>query len=172
MRMQDYTISTRAVIDNINLRYSSSLLHLDWVGVVDKALPLLSNVKKNTIRHVCGKFSINPILVLGKVIQDQMQDSRFSMQSDDEFRVSISSFANQLSRSDQRFDVRGSNMGESPLELSLLTVLGNDEDLLQDYLSICYTISRKYNIPKTIQVTENQHDVLKRNDDEHIDLDR
>ena len=169
--MQDKDFSAPEVMYDIDLRYWPSLLRLNWKDIIDRALPLSSSSKKDTIRHVCGKFLIHPILVLGKTIHEQMRDSRFSLKTDEEFRVFISSFANQLSRSGQHFDANGSKMGASLLEYSLSTAFDNDEKLMQEYLSICGTISKRYDIPrKRIETSGSQHNVFKRNEDERIEL--
>ena len=127
--------------------------------------------RKKIIRHTCGRFSINPILLLAKVVQDQKVISH-TMKSDEEFKSSIRSFANDLSRHHQEFDATDTKINTFTLEYSLQKVFHNDEWLIQDFLSICYIISQRYNIlPKTGKKPFlDQHHTFKRDEETQIDL--
>ena len=170
--IRDAAFSQRDMMDNTPLRYSSNLLSIDWKYLIEKDLPLLSHQRKNSILHVAGQFAVNPLLLLGKIIQEKNDLLGHSMKSDEEFRMSIKSFANNLSRYDHEFDAESMKIETSSLEYSLRKLFKDNEKLLDDFLQICDRISTKYDIAtkysKTIPIA--QQTLFTRNEEETIEL--
>ena len=90
--MKDDGVPFRDVIHRTSLRYTADLDHIDWVHIVDQSLPSINHYRKTVILHASGQFGINPMILLAKVIHDQKNIS-FAMLSDQEFRVTVKSFA-------------------------------------------------------------------------------
>ena len=162
----DAPISIRDVVDKIPLRFSSKLHNVDWDNIIDQTLPHINNHRKNTIRHASGKYSINPMLILSKLVQDQKEIStRF--QSDEEFMLSTNSFANELSRYEHKFDVMSPKVEISRLEYALRNALNMDEELINDVLATCDSILQRHDILAKPGISKpiDQSDISKRNDD-------
>ena len=155
------------------MRYSDILLTVKWEDVLNEAVPSLNHIRKNSIRHVSGQFSINPVLIIGKVIQDQMRGTEYAFQGDENFRISIKSFANDLSRFDQLFVLQEGQIQTSSLEYALQNAFRNKEEMIGDFLNICQAISKTHNIPESprMKAKQNVQDkTFKRNEEESIKL--
>ena len=167
----DAPISIRDVVDKIPLRFSPKLHTINWDEIIDQTLPHINNHRKNTIRHASGKYSINPVLILSKLVQDQKKIStRF--QSDEEFMLSTNSFANELSKYEHQFDAQSPKVEISRVEYSLRNALNMDEELMNDVLATCDSILQRHAIlAKTgIYKPIDQRDISKRNEDDTIAL--
>ena len=153
------------MVDNTPLRYSANLHDVDWTNIVDQVLPNMNGHRKNILLHACGRYSINPVLLLSKMAQDEQYISH-TMKSDEEFSSSIKSFANDLSRCGQEFDTTDSKIESYPLEIFLRRAFENDDKLVDDFLRICYTISQRYDIPEKTRKdhTLDQHNTFKRHE--------
>ena len=90
---------------------------IDWDNIIGKSLPSINIYRKDAIRHVSGQFGINPVLVLSKLVQDQKK-TLHTLKSDEDFSLSIKSFANDLSRHGQEFSAAKSEIEMSRLEYS------------------------------------------------------
>ena len=143
----------------------------DWDNIIGQHLPYINNHRKNTIRHASGKYSINPVLLLSKLVQDE-EDISHILQSDDEFMVSINSFANELSRYEHRFDDVSSKNKMTRLEYSLRNALKNEEGLITDFVRICTSILERHAILEKTGTSKpiDQRDVFTRKEDETIEL--
>ena len=171
MQEPDQRISIRDVVHKIPLRFSSKLHNVNWDDIIDQTLPHINNHRKNTIRHASGKYSINPVLILSKLVQDQKKIStRF--QSDEEFMLSTNSFANELSKYEHQFDALSPKVEISRVEYSLRNALNMDEELMNDVLATCDSILQRHAIlAKTgIYKPIDQRDISKRNEDDTIAL--
>ena len=159
-------------MNEIALRYSAELQNVDWMNILDQALPLTNPYRKYSILHYSGQFSINPVLILGKVVLDQEDVSKYILRNDEEFRDSIKVFANALSRHDQDFDHEGNTLEISTLQHALQKIFNNDGALIKDFLVICDRISKIHYIPtKTSRINEKyQQSKVKRSEDEEIHL--
>ena len=152
------------------MRYVAELYSVDWADIIEKSLPYINIYRKDAIQHVSGQFSINPILVLSKLVQDQKKIPH-TLKSDKEFSLSIKEFANDLSRYGQEFSVVNPEIEMSRLEYSLRKALHNDESLMQDFLSIYDTIFERHGIltkTGTIKSTDQKYEFKR--EDEEIDL--
>ena len=167
----DAPISIRDVVDKIPLRFSPKLHNINWDEIIDQTLPHINNHRKNTIRHASGKYSINPMLILSKLVQDQ-KDISTRLQSDEEFMLSTNSFANELSRYEHKFDVMGPKVEISRLEYSLRNALNMDEELINDFLATCDSILQRHDILAKTGISQpiDQRDISKRNEGETIVL--
>ena len=159
-------------MDVAALRYSDELHKVDWSNIFHQILPYISNHRRNVLGHISGQFSINPLLIVGKLIQDQQRAINYNMASDEEFRISFTAFSNTLSQSEQDYDAEEKDIDISPLEYVLRKTIGNNDDLIRNFLSICDAISKRYNIPTTTRHTNivNSRDITKRTNDDDISL--
>ena len=171
MRGTDKQTSILEMVDRISLRFSSILHDVDWDYIIDQTLPYTNNHRKNTIRHASGKYSINPVLLLSKLVQDQKEISHI-FQSDEEFMSFTNSFANELSRCEHKFDAISSEGSMTLLEYSLRNALNNDDALIHDFVGICESILQKHDILEKTGISKpvDQRDVFKRNQDDTIEL--
>ena len=165
---RDSEFSFGAVLDKTHLRYASKLHDVNWAYIVDQILPSLNHYRKSIIFHTSGQFSISPLLLLSKVIQDE----KHGMKTDEEFRSSVKTFANDLSWHDQEFDSMNAKIESSSLEYSLRKLFDNDDGLINDYLAICDTISHKFDIFEKIGKKSPmvQHELFERDEDNEIEL--
>ena len=76
-----------------------------------------------------------------------------TMVSDEEFKASIRSFANDLSRYGQEFDTANTNIKISQLEFSLQKAFNNDEQLLENFLGIFDAIMIRHDILHYSKIT-------------------
>ena len=101
-----------------------------------------------------------------------MQDEKYTthkMKSDQEFRLSIKSFANDLSRYAQEFVTE---IETSSLEYSLRRTFHNDERLMNEFLSIFDTLLDRYDIfmPNSTKQPMQHRDLFKRDEQDEIEL--
>ena len=75
IRGPDEPNSMLDMVDRISLRFSTNLHNVNWANIIEQTLPYANNHRKNTIRHASGKYSINPVLLLSKWVQDQKEIS-------------------------------------------------------------------------------------------------
>ena len=104
-----------------------------------------------------------------------MQDEKYNthiMKSDQEFRLSIKSFATDLSRYAQEFDTEITKIETSSLEYSLRRTFNNDERSMYEFLSIFNTLLDRYDIfmPNSTTQPMEHHDLFKRDDQDEIEL--
>ena len=111
------------------------------------------------------------MILLAKVIHDQKNIS-YAMLSDQEFRVSVKSFADDLSRHDQQFATDDAKVETSSLEYSLLKSLGPDRQLMNILNGILNVILQKYYIPAKIDGKNSieRKNIFKREENEEIQL--
>ena len=157
-------------MEDITLRYSSHLNTIDWEDLLNKELPLTSHHRKNILLHLSGQYSINPLLLLSKIVIDQTDVYGYAIKSDEEFRTSLKAFANDLSRYDQDFDSQNIKAETSSLEYSLQKVLSDDDELTDDFLTVCKALRDRNDI-STITASTKQHQrIFKRTEEEKIGL--
>ena len=172
LRRREAEFSPQDKMGNTPLRYSSNLLSIDWNHLVENDIPLLNHQRKNSVLHLAGQFSVNPLLLLSKVIQDEHDVSSYTMKSDEEFRMSLKSFANNLSRYDHDYDAESIEIKTSSLEYSLRKAFNDDEEMLNNFLQTCDRLSKKYGITTKSGMTNpmEQHKLFPRNEEEQIRL--
>ena len=168
---RDEEFSFRANVDKTHLRYSSKLHGVNWAYIADQILPSLNLYRKSVLFHSAGQFSTNPLLLLSKVMQDEKYTTHI-MKSDQEFRLSIKSFANDLSRYAQEFDTENTKIETSSLEYSLRRTFNNDERSMYEFLSIFNTLLDRYDIfmPNSTKQPMDHHDLFKRDEHDEIEL--
>ena len=149
-------------MDDTPLRYTMYLNSIDWEDLFNKELPLTSPLRKSIISHLSGEHSINPLLMLTKVVMDKTDVYGYAMKSDDEFGISLKHFAKEMSRYDQEFDSQIANVGSSSLEYSLRKVLSHNDRLFNDFIRICRTIDKRYAISAKTSSTKHEQSMLKR----------
>ena len=160
------------LMDKLTLRYSATLHELDWLDIVDRTLPSITHYQKSTILHACGQYSINPVLLMSKVIQDQ-KDIPYTIQSEEDFRAYIQSFSNELSRYGQEYETDSTKIERSSFEYALRKALSNNERSINDYLRISDAILQRFDISSSKNDTAipiDRQDVLKRDVQEEIGL--
>ena len=81
----------QAVLEGTTLRYTSNLNGIDWENMINNELSITSNDRKSNILHMSGQYSINPLLLLSKVVLDETDIYRYVMKSDNEFSQLICS---------------------------------------------------------------------------------
>ena len=160
----------RAVIDDIPLRYTRYLNSVDWEDLFSQELPLTSHLRKSIISHLSGEHSVNPLLLLAKVVMDQIDVYGYAMKSDEEFGISLKAFANELTKYDQEFDSQIDNAHTSPLEYSLRKVLSKNDGLFDDFVNICNAIVKRYDLLAKIALTKHGQILSKRTMEGQIGL--
>ena len=134
---------------------------------------MISHHRKSVIMHLAAQFSLNPALMVAKILQDQQDATNYNMMSDEEFRVSAKSFANTLSVSEQDFHRdEETDIGESTLRYGLRRAYKNNDVMIRNFLNICDVLSKKHNIP-TLSRETNPHarqSIVKREEEEEISL--
>jgi len=159
-------------MDVAALRYSDELHKVDWSNIFHQILPYISNHRRNVLGHISGQFSINPLLIVGKIIQDQQRAINYNMASDEEFRISFTAFSNTLSQSEQDYDAEEKDIDISPLEYVLRKTIGNSDELIRNFIRICDAISKEYNIPTATSDANimSSRNIMKRANDDEISL--
>ena len=162
----------QAVLEGTTLRYTSNLHGIDWENMINNELSITSNDRKSNILHMSGQYSINPLILLSKVILDETDIYRYVMKSDNEFRLSLKSFANELSKYDQDFDSETATVeASSSLEYSLRKVYGQSENgLINGFLSVCNAITKKYNLTSKTAPLKHQQRIFRREEEKGIGL--
>ena len=169
----DDDISIRAIIDATALRYSEPFHKVNWIDIIDQVLPLISHHRKSVMMHLSAQFSLNPLLMVAKIFQDQQRATNNKMISDEEFRISAKLFANTLSVSEQDFHRdEETDMDDSTLRYGLRRAYKNNDDMIRNFLNICDALSKKHNLPTLTRET-NPHvrqSIVKREEEEEISL--
>ena len=123
--------------------------------------------------HVAAEYSVNPVLMVAKILQDQQGATNNNMISDEEFRISAKSFANTLSVSEQDFHGdEETDMDDSTLRYGLRRAYKNNDEMIRNFLNICDALSKKHNLPTLTRET-NPHvrqSIVKREEEEEISL--
>ena len=94
---------------------------------------------------MCGKFSVNPLLLIAKLLIDDKKNLGYLIQSDMEFRRNIVSFANGLSNHDQVFHLKSEATNMSSLEYSLKK-LGKSEGYIHDFIQNIENLMKRYEL--------------------------
>ena len=166
-------ISIRAIIDATDLRYSEQFHWVNWVDIIEQSLPLISHHRKSVMMHVAAEYSVNPVLMVAKILQDQQGATNYNIISDEEFRISAKSFANTLSVSEQDFHRdEETDIGESTLRYGLRRAYKNNDEMIRNFLNICDALLKKHNLPTLTRET-NPHarqSIVKREEEEEISL--
>ena len=161
------------LMDKLTLRYSATLHDHDWLDIVDRTLPSITHYQKSTILHACGQYSINPVLLMSKVIQDQ-KDIPYTIQSEEDFRAYIQSFSNELSRYGQEYETDSTKIERSVFEYALRKALSNNDRLINDYLRISDAILQRFDLQGSTKndtaIPVERQDLLKRDVQEEIGL--
>ena len=130
-----------------SLRFTSQLHHADWNEVISNEFPLATENKISNVRHVAGKFSVSPAILIAKVLMDDKDNLRYITQSDVDFNRNLNLFADRLSTHDQEFylDKKESN-NSSSLEYALKKLL-KPQSYIDDLISKIGSLMEKYNLP-------------------------
>ena len=130
------------------LRLSPSLFHVSWREIISKELPLATGHKIDNILHIGGQFSINPLLLITKILMDDKKNLRYLTQSDKEFNRKMISFANFLSKHDQDFYTENHMDHSSSLHYALHEIFDSPQ-YIRNFIMQCKYSMNKYNIPET-----------------------
>ena len=152
-------------MQGLSLRYTGSLRSINWRDILDMELPLTNSHKKNIILHLSGQYAIHPVLLLSKVSVDENNMMEYAMKTEDEFRISLRSFANDLSRHDQDFDSESITTIPSSLEYSLFKVFNQNDKLINEFLGICHSIMKRHDISSKTTFQMKQQPTLKRDNE-------
>lgn len=157
-------------MQGISLRYTDSLRSVNWRNILDMELPLTNRQKKNIILHLSGQYAIHPVLLMSKISLDENNMIEYAMKTEDEFRISLRSFANNLSRYDQDFESDSITTIASSVEYCLQKVFNQDDKLINEFLDICHSIMKRYDISSKTTFQMKQQPTLKRNNEKEIGL--
>ena len=150
----------------MNLRYTYDLHKVNWINVIRGSLPSLSSHRHENILHISGEYSINPLVLLTKVLLDEKENrAKYSRTSDKEYIKNLKRFANGLSINYQEGYLHNSDPEFSPHELSLRKAFVQDEAKLMKFLYTYHKIMKKYEIPLIVPMK-----VAKRTDSQEISL--
>ena len=148
LRESEDAISAEAIMNKMNLRYTYDLHNVDWKNVIRGSLPFLSPHREGNILHISGEYSINPLVLLTKVLLDEKENQiKYSRTSDKEYTKNLKRFANGLSIHYQEGYLRESDHGISPHEQSLRKAFVQDETKLMKFLYTYHEIMKKHEIP-------------------------
>ena len=161
---------SRAIIESMDLRYSSHLHKINWDHLLEKELSPISEHRKSVILHLSGQYSISPLLLLSKVVLDRTDGYGYATKSDTEFKTSLKAFANRLSRHAQEYESQFTLLETTDLEYSLRKALTDDGLLMADFLGICNALTERYNLLVETGSQSHQQRILKRADEEFIRL--
>ena len=169
----DDDISIRAIIDATALRYSEQFHKVNWIDIIDQVLPMIGHHRKSVMMHLSAQYSLNPLLMVAKILQDQQGATNYNIISDEEFRISAKSFANTLSVSEQDFHGdEETDMDDSTLRYGLRRAYKNNDEMIRNFLNICDALLKKHNLPTLTRET-NPHvrqSIVKREEEEEISL--
>ena len=154
----------------LSLRYTDGVRSINWRDILDMELPLTNGHKKGIILHLSGQYAIHPILLLSKVSLDQNNMMEYAMKTEEEFRISLSSFANNLSRYDQDFESDSMTTIASSLEYCLQKVFNQDDQLINEFLDVCHRIMKRYDISSKTKFQMKQQRPFKRHNGEEIGI--
>ena len=134
--MQNGLIST-------SLRFSSQLFHVNWHDLISEELPLAPEHKISNLLHVCGKFSVNPLIVITKLLVDDKKSLRYLTQSDTDFNRHLVSFSNSLSNQYQELSRQMTN--KSSLEYALKK-MDKSSSYVHDFIQNIGHLVKKYKL--------------------------
>ena len=138
----------------MNLRYSRQLHNVDWEKVVRQELPFLNDHRWNNILHVAGRYSINPGVLIVKLLLENEYGSSSMLKSDYEFLSDLKEFANDLARLDEDFYMDTEKKETSMPEYSLRRTFKDDQESLYDFLVKYERLHTEHNIT-TLVVSKN-----------------
>ena len=130
-----------------SLRFTSQLHLADWNDIISNELPLATGNKISNVRHIAGKFSVSPAILIAKVLIDDKDNLRYITQGDVDFNRNLNIFADRLSTHDQEFylDEKESN-NSSSLEYALKKLL-KSKGYIDDFISKIGSLMEKYKLP-------------------------
>ena len=134
------------------LRFSSQLFHVNWHDLISEELPLAPEHKISNLLHVCGKFSVNPLIVITKLLVDDKKSLRYLTQSDTDFNRHLASFSNSLSNHYPEFHLERQVTNKSSLEY-LLKKMDKSEDYVHDFLQNIEHLVKKYKLNEKTMAT-------------------
>ena len=111
----------------------SKSYHENWEDLVAKEFPLATENKRSNILHLSGKFSVNPVILITKVLIDDMKNLRYLTQSDKGFNSNLASFANNVSKHGQEFYLKKKVTEKTPALEYVLRELLNTEEYINNF---------------------------------------
>ena len=158
------------------LRYTLPLQHVDWSAIISNEIPLLAENRVKTLLHVGGQLSINPALLMTKIIMEDENTLRFLKESDEEFRKRLIFFADGLSGHDQDYKMEkmlsGRSLANTNGETGLhgteyaLRKMFSDTQTIEKFIHISSYLIKKHDIPKSIS-----KDLMRNEENNDIKLD-
>ena len=134
---------------------------------------MIGHHRRSVMMHLSAQFSLNPLLMVAKTLQDQQGAKNHNIISDEEFRISAKAFANTLSVSEQDFHRdEETDMDDSTLRYGLRMAYKNNDEMIRNFLNICDALLKKHNLPTLTRET-NPHvrqSIVKREEEEEISL--
>ena len=134
---------------------------------------MISHHRVSVMMHISAQYSLSPLLMVAKILQDQQGATNYNMISDEEFRISAKAFANTLSVSEQDFHGdEETDMDDSTLRYGLRRAYKNNDEMIRNFLNICDALLKKHNLPTLTRET-NPHvrqGIVKREEEEEISL--
>ena len=165
MKKSEYASSLEAIINMVHLRYTSDLHNVDWKNVIRRSFPLLPIHRKDSILHIGGEYSINPLVLLTKVLLDETENSSYSQRSDKDFSKNLKQFANKLSIHYQEANLPNDKPEISPIKRSFTKVFQDDNKTLTKFMYTYHEMAKRYELP-----VKPQRKVSKREDSQGISL--
>ena len=165
MRKSEDDMSLETIMNMMHLRYTSDLHSVDWKNLIRRSFPLLPNHRKDSILHIGGEYSINPLVLLTKVLLDEEENSSYSQRSDKEFSKNLKQFANKLSIHYQEGCLPNDEPQISPTEYSFTKVVQDDNKTLTKFMYTYHKMAKRYDLPVKLQ-----RKVSKRDDSQGISL--
>ena len=165
MRKSEDAISLESIMNMMHLRYTSDLHNVDWRNVIRRSFPLLPNHRKDSILHIGGEYSINPLVLLTKVLLDETENSSYSQRSDKDFSKNLKQFANKLSIHYQEANLPNDKPEISPIKRSFTKVFQDDNKTLTKFMYTYHEMAKRYELP-----VKPQRKVSKREDSQGISL--
>ena len=130
-----------------SLRFTSQLHLADWNDIISNELPLATGNKISNVRHIAGKFSVSPAILIAKVLIDDKDNLRYITQSDVDFNRDLNLFADRLSTHDQEFYIdKKESKNSSSLEYALKKLL-KSKGYIDDFISKIGSLMEKYKLP-------------------------
>ena len=147
------------------MRYSAHLHDVDWHSIISKEIPLATEHKIDNIQHLSGQFSVNPVLLITKILADDKKNLRYLTQSDKDFSQNLISFADKLSKHDQDFQLDKTENKTFPLHYALQKLFTSN-DTVDNFIRLSRSIVKRYNLP-----VNNPKELPKREEVNQIELD-
>ena len=130
-----------------SLRFTSQLHHANWNEVISSEFPLATENKISNVRHIAGKFSVSPAILIAKVLIDDKENLRYITQSDVDFNRNLNLFADRLSTHHQEFYLdKKESSNSSSLEYALKKLL-KPQGYIDDFISKISSLMEKYKLP-------------------------